>query len=614
MAKAKLTAFVGLNTTSFQRGLRNMRRRWHMFKSTVMAPMMQFGRMVGRVFMRAGLAVGIALVGAIKHANEFRKQMSLVNTMLNGEDLSQFTDAIIKMSGKFGEAKSSLTKGLYDILSAGIAAKDGLNVLKVATRAAIGGATDTAVSVDALTTVINAYGLASGASAQEIEQTATHVSDVLFQIVKDGKITYAELAENIGKIAPTAKAAGLQIEELGALIATIVKTEKPERAMTSLRQAMFKAAEDGQNLFELAKRFKGASLGDIIAAGINKKIAAGVVILANNYDTLIGEVEKFKHVQGQSQKAFDKMKGVRHWARLWQTVLGLATRFGMVLDKTLAPLINQITDSLATIGDSAGFKKFLADVQSAVTTLSGAMVALARGGPARDMALKGFKIVLIESFAIAARKASSLLLAVAPKIGALIGAGAMSMIKTPAKAIAERFTAGSLARENVNAGTAQDVGTERERILSEWRTEDLKESIAEIEKMFGIELPDSANKLQEGFDLLKAAASAATKDLEAFQEEVIDTGPTVSIGSGGDGAVTAPGQGVAGSTQFSSLRRIGANILTGAGAGVKIDLAARARAAQLKELVDINTWIKKGVAATEKQTAAFKENTGGAIF
>jgi len=289
----------------------------------------------------------------------------------------------------------------------------------------------------------------------------------------------------------------------------------------------------------------------------------------------------------------------------------------MVLDKTLAPLINQIADSLATIGDSAGFKKFLADVQLAVTTLSGAMVALAQGGPARNMALEGFKIVLIESFAIAARKASSLLLAVAPKIGALIGAGAMSMIKTPAKAIAERFTAGSLARENVNAGTAQDVGTERERILSEWRTEDLKKSIAEIEKMFGIELPDSANKLQEGFDLLKAAASAATKDLEAFQEEVVDTGPTVSIfsgGDGGDGAVTAPGQGVAGSTQFSSLRRIGANILTGAGAGVKIDLAARARAAQLKELVDINTWIKKGVAATEKQTAAFKENTGGAIF
>lgn len=606
MARAKLTAFVGLNTTSFQRGLRTMRRRWRSFRSTVMGPMTRFGKMVGRIFMRAGIAVGIALVGAIRHANEFRKQMALVNTMLNGEDLKQYTEAIIKMSGRFGEAKDALTKGLYDILSAGIAASDGLKVLEIATRAAIGGATDTATSVDALTTVINAYGLSA--------ESASHVSDVLFQVVKDGKITYAELAENVGKIAPTAKAAGLSLEDLGAAIATIVKTEKPERAMTSLRQAMFKAAEDGQNLFELAKRFKGASLGDIIAAGINKKIAAGVVILANNYDVLIGEVEKFQHVQGRANEAFDKMEGVRHWARLWQTVLGLATKFGMVLDKTLAPLINQITESLANIGESAGFKKFLADVQATVTTLTGAMVALARGGPARDMALKGFKIVLVESFAIAARKAGSLLLAVAPKIGALIGAGAMSLIKSPAKAFAERVEAGRLARENVNNGTAQDVGTERERILAQWKNEDLQNSIKAIEKQFGVDLPNSADKLQEGFDLLKAAADSATADLKPFQDAV-NSGATVSIGNGGNGDITAPGQGLAGGeSQFSSLRRIGANILTGGGGGGKIDLAARARAKQLSQLEELNVWIKKLNITTEKELAAFKGNTGGAIF
>lgn len=585
MARAKLTAFVSLNSTAFRRGLRMMRRRWRAFRTNVMGPMVRFGRMVGRTFVRAGLALGAALVGAIKHANDFRRQMAEVNTMLDGQDLEQYTEGILRMSGRFGMAKDALTKGLYDILSAGIAAEHGLEVLEVATRGAIGGATDTAVSVDALTTVLNAFGLAA--------TKAAHVSDVLFQIVKDGKITYAELAENIGKLAPTARAAGMSLEQMGAAIATVVKVEKPERAMTAIRAAMFKAAEEGENLFQLVRKFRGKSLEDIIQAGIAKRAAQGVAILANNFDLLLKEMARFENVAGRAEAAFEKMDKVRFWARLWQTVLSIVARIGTVLDKTLAPAIDFLTRKLNELVDTPGFQRFLEQVETATKTITGALIALARGGAGRRMALTGFKLVIIGAFQAAAQKAGDILMKVAPFIGRLIGEGAQQAFEGPIKKlarfqVAQEIAVGMAGRAEI---PVSEIAAERRRQIEKIKGEELQQAIDRLSKEFNVALGPSANNLKLGLDLLQKAAEEATKDLEEFDialeepEEAAKRKPPPAA---------IPGDDERRERGFSELRRIGANILTGAGPQGRENVAQKTRVQLLKEAQETNKWLREG--------------------
>jgi len=235
---------------------------------------------VGRQLRRMAIAAGVGFVFMVKHANKFRVQMAEVGTMLgeNRNMLDGMRKDLLKMAADYGMSTDALTKGLYDVLSAGVPAGKAIEFLKTATEAAIGGVTDTAVSVDALTTVLNAYGMQA--------EDAGHISDIMFQIVKDGKVTYQELAENIGKLAPIANVAGMSLENLGGVLATVLKVEKPERAMTAIRAAMTTAAKSGQDLFQIVNKFRGKDLKDIVRGGIDKRAAVGVAILANNFGLL----------------------------------------------------------------------------------------------------------------------------------------------------------------------------------------------------------------------------------------------------------------------------------------------------------------------------------------
>jgi len=636
MARAKISAFVGLNTNAFQRGLRGLRRSWRRFRSAVVAPIGRFGRTIGRTFVRGGVIMGAALVGTIKHASAFRQEMALVSTMLDkgSADVEQYTEDIIKMSAKFGMAKTALTKGLYDTLSAGIAAKDGIEFLTIATKAAIGGATDTAVAVDALTSVINAYGMSAKDAAQ--------VSDIMFQIVKDGKISYQELAENISKLAPTAKVAGMSLEDMAAAIATVVKVEKPERAMTAIRAAMMHAAKAGEDLFTLVRKFEGKSLEDIVGAGIGKRAAQGVALLASNLETLDKEFENMRNSAGRANEAFEKLNKVRHWQRLWQTILGIITRVGIVLDKTLAPLINLITNRLNQMAETPGFKRFLERVQEATKTLVGAMVALARGGEGRKAAVQGFKLVILGIFKTAFRAGAELLSKVAPRIGALIAKGFTAAVSSPAKRMGQKSAAKKAVRDEMIAegksrtvyrslgGTVGaptvavqklDEGSEefKRRVTEkyeEFKKLDFDQEMKEIADKFGIDLGKAGNEFQAGMELLKKAAEEGTKGLEEFKEATDKAEPKPEPTPAPDKPKPEPvEEDVGRGFGFSALRRIGANIIGAAGPGMKAEdkqIAATKKVAKNTETTAKET--KELRKEAEKQTALLAASGGAATF
>jgi len=187
---------------------------------------------MGRLGTQATVAGG-AIVGALGMAGnasaQYGRQIAEVGT-LSGEArdmLGEYRTELLSLSAEYGQSTEALTKGLYDSVSAGIAAGDAVQFVADASKMAVGGVTDVSTSVDLLTSVLNAY----GAEASE----AAHYSDVMFATVQKGKTTIPELAANMGKIASTAAMAGIPIEEVGAALATMTaKGLRTEIATTSL--------------------------------------------------------------------------------------------------------------------------------------------------------------------------------------------------------------------------------------------------------------------------------------------------------------------------------------------------------------------------------------------
>ena len=265
---------------------------------------MSLGRsLVGAFGLTFGLYTLVrGLKAVITEAIQFEKQIASVSTMLSEASmkyLPAYREQIARLATEFGQTTETLTRGLYDILSAQISAAEATEVLLVATKAAIGGMTDTATSTKALIRVLRAYDFEASRAAD--------VSDVLFKIVEKGVIRYEELAEHIGTVAPSARAAGLTLEELAAAIATVVAVEEPARAMTALRQAIFEAAEAGVDLMTFIRSFEGADLTEIIEAGIPKRAALGMVILSGNIKLLDENLAAVADRAGASEAAFQKM-------------------------------------------------------------------------------------------------------------------------------------------------------------------------------------------------------------------------------------------------------------------------------------------------------------------
>ena len=204
----------------------------------------------------AGVGGGMYMLGnvlrsGVREAAAFEKQMANVSTMLSDQSMSlmpRYTERLRAMSKEFGEGTETLSKGLYDILSASVAPARALDVLAVSTRAAKAGITDTGVAADAITTILNSYSLEA--------DRAGDISDKLFSIVVRGKTTFAELAPNIGKVAALAATAGESFDDLGAVMATMTRAGvQTEIAITSLRAIILSFLKPQSDSIAMARKY-----------------------------------------------------------------------------------------------------------------------------------------------------------------------------------------------------------------------------------------------------------------------------------------------------------------------------------------------------------------------
>jgi TP901 family phage tail tape measure protein len=178
----------------------------------------------------AVLAGAAAFVDAVRTASQFETTMNKIVALTNTteREIGGMTDAVSQMSKEVGRGPRELAEGLYFVASSGFAGAQGLKVLEASAKASAAGLGQTKTIADAVTSTLNAYKLG-------VDQ-ASRVTDVLIQIVKEGKGEPTEFAGALGRILPIASQAGVSFEQVGASMATMTRIGlSAEEAATALR-------------------------------------------------------------------------------------------------------------------------------------------------------------------------------------------------------------------------------------------------------------------------------------------------------------------------------------------------------------------------------------------
>lgn len=234
MARASKTAAkLGTDTSKLGDGATKSSGIWSKAMGGMSATTVALGGAVALTATQVASSLVRMGTAAVSSAIEFDASMKNVQSLgeESAESLAHLTDVVIEMSTEFPQSANILAEGLYDIESSGFSGAAALDVLEASAMSASAGLTETATSARAITAILNSYGLAG--------EDAAHVSDVLFQTVNVGVVSFEELAGSIGNFVPMAASMGISLEEATGALATMTLAGLPAaEAATSLARVM----------------------------------------------------------------------------------------------------------------------------------------------------------------------------------------------------------------------------------------------------------------------------------------------------------------------------------------------------------------------------------------
>ncbi len=399
------------------------------------------------------LAFGAAFAGIIaagsqsaENFRQFSTQIAAVGTIAGVSDakLAELGNGVRKLSRDMGVDAVNSARALYDILGSGIAPDNAIAVLTEATKAARAGLTDVTTAASVGVAVLNGY---------QLEVTSLgHVYDVLFQVVKDGVVTFPELAKSIGTVIPIARAANVPLEELGAAFVVLTRQgiDAPEAATAIARAIQDLAApapEAAEKMRELGISFDGLigtveqfanknlSLDQITKLIPDIRASRAVLALSQNFNLLRDSVASAANSAGSMQAAYERMAA---------TPQAKVDRFNASI-KDLSLSVGEFVTS------GSGFIEFLTGVANAFNAMG-------------DKA----KQTTISIVALTAGLAALLALLRVLAVPLNLLAGSMASLGTSGTLVASGFTAVTVAVTALQAGISFLLGFKLGEILYEW--------------------------------------------------------------------------------------------------------------------------------------------------
>ena len=311
---------------------------------------------------------GGAIVATAGLSIAFEDNFAKVKTLLDKSktDMDAYKQSIIDASNESGVAVDEYSESVYSSISASIDQADAVEFTKNAVKLAKGGFTDTAKSVDVLTTAINGYGL----SAKDTEK----LSDLLITTQNQGKTTVDELAASVGKVIPIASSANFSFQELSAAYALMTKngvaTAESGTYLKGMLNELTKAGSQtdtalkeltGKGFTELKKSGKSTSEILNMLSGYAEKngkslkdmfgsVEAGSAALmlsrksGKEFDAMLSEMQKSA---GATQAAFDDVSNTT--GQKFKKSLNELKNTGIELGDTLSPIITIIMEKVKDV-------------------------------------------------------------------------------------------------------------------------------------------------------------------------------------------------------------------------------------------------------------------------
>lgn len=279
----------------------------------------------------------LASVAAVNRAtNEYAKfekglaQVSTLTDKVPGQ-MGETGRAVLNLSTELGMTFQDLNMGLADILGAGVKGTEDMGAalafLKDASKLATAGVVDTAVATDALTSVMNAYKM-------DASQTKK-VSDEMFAAVRDGKMTFENLAGSIGMVTAIAADAKVPLQTVLAALATMTANGVQASssvdylrslisAITGPSDAAAKTAKrlgiefnyqalEAKGLVGVLQDVMRATNGDKAAMndlfGGVEAVTAATSIASGNFERMTTNLKNQATAAGTTETAYQKMAG-----------------------------------------------------------------------------------------------------------------------------------------------------------------------------------------------------------------------------------------------------------------------------------------------------------------
>jgi TP901 family phage tail tape measure protein len=291
----------------------------------------------------------------------FGEELAHIVSLSQEFDTGKLRKEILNISSEFGDS-TKLANATYYAYSSGVRGteKQMASFTKSMGKLATLIRADVTPTVDAVTSAMNAYGLGV--------ESATEFTDLFYGIVKQGKASGAQLASSIGQVIPTAANVNIELNEVGASLATLTKVIQTRNAITFLNNMISK----------LIKPTKESSL-----AARKYGIELGVTALkAKGFTAVLEEIRE--KTQGSSEaisRIFPDLRGTRAATHLlglgWKdfnTQLDFFNNKAGIADEAMKTLsrdvnfqIGQIPNTLKKLRISFG------EIVTDVLTLGGAL-------------------------------------------------------------------------------------------------------------------------------------------------------------------------------------------------------------------------------------------------
>lgn len=352
---------------------------------------------------KALMPVTGAIVGAgtasVVAATDFDTSMAKLSTIADTSKVSteDLKAQILDVSNTYGVSASDIAEAAYSAISAGQDTEDAVQFVADAMQLAKAGFTDSGTAIDTLTTIMNAYGDASGSAAD--------ISDRLITAQNLGKTTVAELGSNMGKVIPTAAMYGVNLDNLASAYVTTTKNGIATADSTTYINGMLnELGKSGSTASNILKNKTGKSFKELMDSGMSltdalqiiqdaadasgksmadmfssQEAAKAAATITQHADDFTESMNAMKESSGKTAEAFAVVDDTTAKAmeKLKTSVQNLAVQLGDILIPVVEEVVGhvqRIVNWLGSLDESQ--KKTIVTVAAVVAAVGPALIVI----------------------------------------------------------------------------------------------------------------------------------------------------------------------------------------------------------------------------------------------